>query len=100
MGLRFMPRCDTPAMAAHLAEISKAVDPGAHTMGILDQAGWHIWKTLAIPDNFTSLSPLFYLLELRLVNNNRKLIRDNCIADVSRFLFELEKYKIIEIDLE
>ena len=27
-----MPWCDTQAMAAHLAEISKAVDPGAHAV--------------------------------------------------------------------
>ena len=35
-----MPWCDTPAMAAHLAEISAAVDPGAHAVLMLDQAGW------------------------------------------------------------
>ena len=27
-----MPWCDTPAMAAHLAEISASVDPGAHAV--------------------------------------------------------------------
>jgi hypothetical protein len=37
-----MPGCDTPAMTAHLAEISAMVDPGAHAVVILDQAGWHM----------------------------------------------------------
>jgi hypothetical protein len=29
-------------MTAHLAEISAMVDPGAHAVVILDQAGWHM----------------------------------------------------------
>ena len=37
------------AMAAHLIEISAAVDPGAHAVLIVDQAG----GKLAIPDNIT-----------------------------------------------
>ena len=43
-----MPWCDTDAMAAHLIEISAAVDPGAHAVLIVDQAGWHLTKKLAI----------------------------------------------------
>ena len=46
-----MPWCDTDAMAAHLIEISAAVDPGAHAVLIVDQAGWHLTPKLAIPDN-------------------------------------------------
>lgn len=37
-----MPFCDTPAMQAHLDEISAAVAPGAHAVLILDKAGWHL----------------------------------------------------------
>ena len=37
-----MPWCDTDAMAAHLIEISAAVDPGAHAVLIVDQAGWQL----------------------------------------------------------
>ena len=50
-----MPWCDTDAMAAHLIEISAAVDPGAHAL-IVDQAGWHLTPKLAIPDNITVLA--------------------------------------------
>ena len=49
-----MPWCDT--MAAHLIEISAAVDPGAHAVLIVDQAGWHLTPKLAIPDNITVLA--------------------------------------------
>ena len=37
-------------LAAHLIEISAAVDPGAHAVLIVDQAGWHLTPKLAIPD--------------------------------------------------
>jgi hypothetical protein len=53
-----MPYCDTPAMQAHLREISAAVAPGAHAVLLLDQAGWHlnpvenVWQFLR--DNWLS----------------------------------------------
>ena len=37
-----MPWCDTHAMEAHLAEISTVVDPAAHAVVIVDQAGWRM----------------------------------------------------------
>ena len=36
-------------------KISAAVDPGAHAVLIVDQAGWHLSPKLAIPDNITIL---------------------------------------------
>jgi hypothetical protein len=48
-----LPYCDTEAMQDHLAEISQAVDPGAHAVLILDQAGWHVTPKLRVPDNMT-----------------------------------------------
>jgi len=44
-------------MAAHLAEISQAADPGAHAVLLLDQAGWHMSAKLTVPGNIT-LPPL------------------------------------------
>src|SRR3954466_266098 len=41
-----MPRCTTEAMNLHLAEIARAVAPGAHAVLLLDQAGWHTTKKL------------------------------------------------------
>lgn len=42
-------------MNLHLAEISKAVAPGAHAVIIMDQAGWHTTPKLKVPDNITIL---------------------------------------------
>lgn len=50
-----MPWCDTPAMQAHLREISAAVAPGAHAVLLLDQAGWHLSGKLDVPGNITLL---------------------------------------------
>ena len=44
-------------MALHLTEIAQAVEPGAHAVLLLDQAGWHLSAELDIPDNI-SLMPL------------------------------------------
>ena len=52
-----MPHCNTEAMAAHLAEISRHVARGAQAVLILDQAGWHASAALSVPDNIT-LFPL------------------------------------------
>ena len=48
-----LPACNTEAMNLHLAEIAKAVAPGAHAVLLLDQAGWHLSARLLIPLNIT-----------------------------------------------
>ena len=40
-----------------LAEIARTVEPGAHALVMLDQAGWHTSSALEVPDNIT-LMPL------------------------------------------
>jgi transposase len=50
-----MPFCDTPAMQAHLGEISATVASDAHAVLILDQAGWHLARALVVPNNITIL---------------------------------------------
>src|SRR5438067_4106439 len=52
-----LPRCNTAAMALHLAEIAPAVPPGAHAVLLLDQSAWHLSAKLNIPVNIT-LMPL------------------------------------------
>ena len=89
-----MPWCDTAAMTAHLAEISAMVDPGAHAVVILDQAGWHGAKHLIVPDNITLLplpprSPELNPASRRMhafacrptVENVWQYIRDNWLAN-------------------
>ena len=75
-----MPWCDTDAMAAHLIEISAAVDPGAHAVLIVDQAGWHLTPKLAIPDNITVLALPPRSPELNPVENVWQFMRDRLMA--------------------
>jgi DDE superfamily endonuclease len=42
-------------MSLHLQEIAQAVAPGAHAIVLLDRAGWHQSRRLAVPDNITLL---------------------------------------------
>ena len=76
-----MPWCDTPAMDLHLAEISKAVDPGAHAVVIVDQAGWHMSAKLAVPDNITLLPLPPRSPELNPVENVWQYLRDNWLSN-------------------
>ena len=76
-----MPSCDIPAMAAHLAEISKAVDPGAHAVVIVDQAGWHMSAKLAIPDNITLMPLPPRSPELNPVENIWQFMRENWLSN-------------------
>jgi transposase len=50
-----MPRADTEAMQKHLEEISRAVEPDAHALVLLDKAGWHTTSKLVAPDNITMI---------------------------------------------
>jgi hypothetical protein len=72
-----MPFASTPAMAAHLAEISAAVAPGAHAVLVLDQAGWHGAGALVVPDNITLLPLPPYSPELNPVENVWQYLRQN-----------------------
>jgi DDE superfamily endonuclease len=52
-----LPACNSEAMQLHLDEIAIKVSPGAHSILLLDQAGWHGAKILKVPSNIT-LMPL------------------------------------------
>lgn len=76
-----MPYCDTPAMQAHLGEISAAVAPGAHAVLILDQAGWHLSSRLVVPNNITLLPLPPRSPELNPVENVWQFLRDNWLSN-------------------
>ncbi|MEF2548043.1 IS630 family transposase [Aurantimonas sp. E1-2-R+4] len=76
-----MPRCDTHAMACHLAEISRNVAPGAHAVVLLDQAGWHMTPKLPIPHNITLMPLPPKAPELNPVENLWQFIRDNWLSN-------------------
>ena len=76
-----MPWADTPAMQAHLAEISAAVDPDAHAVVILDQAGWQMSPKLEIPANITLMPLPPRAPELNPVENIWQYIRDTWLSN-------------------
>ena len=75
-----MPRADTSAMNAHLAEIAKTVAPGAHAVLVMDGAGWHGSSALRIPDNITIVTLPPYAPELNPVENIWAYLRANRLA--------------------
>ena len=68
-------------MNAHLAEISAAVDPGAHAVLIVDQAGWHTTAKLRLPENITILPLPSKAPELNPVENIWQFMRDNWLSN-------------------
>src|SRR5512137_1476067 len=70
-----LPRCNTAAMALHLAEISQMVTPGSHAVLLLDQAGWHL------SDNITLMPLPPKAPELNPVENIWQFIRDNWLSN-------------------
>ena len=75
-----MAHADTPAMNAHLAEISRTVANGAHAVLVLDGAGWHGSKALKVPDNITLLPLPPYAPELNPLENVWAYLRANRLA--------------------
>lgn len=76
-----MPYANTHAMSLHLAEISAAVDPGAHAVLLLDQAGWHMSGKLEVPENITLLPLPPRSPELNPVENVWQFMRDNWLSN-------------------
>jgi transposase len=75
-----LPFADTGAMNAHLAEIARAVAPGAHAVLVLDGAGWHGAKGLVTPDNISLLTLPPYAPELNPIENVWQYLRANKLS--------------------
>ncbi len=52
---RVLPWANSEMMQLHLDAISEQVGPMRHVVLVLDNAGWHRSKSLAIPENITLL---------------------------------------------
>src|SRR4051794_35907287 len=72
-----LPYADAAATGLHLAEIGRAVAPGAHAVVVLDRAGWHGAGDLAVPGNLTLLPRPRYSPELNPVENVWEYLRQN-----------------------
>src|SRR3954462_5214608 len=67
-------------MSLHLAEVAQAVAPGAHGVLLMDRAGWHCTKDLAVPDNLTLVLLPARAPELNPVENIWQFLRDNWLS--------------------
>jgi hypothetical protein len=76
-----LPFCNTEAMQLHLDEIATKVATSAHTILILDQAGWHTAKALKIPSNISILPLPPGAPELNPQENVWQFIRQNWISN-------------------
>ena len=76
-----LPRCNTEAMSLHLAEISAMTDADAHVVVLLDQAGWHTARALAVPDNITLMPLPSHAPELNPQENTWQFMRDNWLSN-------------------
>ena len=76
-----LPRCDTEAMASHLAAISAEVAPGRHAALLVDRAGWHTSAKLVVPANVTLVPLPAKCPELNAQENVWRVMRDNWLSN-------------------
>ena len=77
-----LPYADKEAMTLHLAEISRAVAPGAHAVIIIDGAGWHKpGSKLKLPDTISTLTLPPYSPEFNPQENIWQFIRQNYLSN-------------------
>lgn len=72
-----MPRADTSAINAHLAEIAKTVAPSAHAVLVMDRAGWHGSSALPVLDILIIVTLPPYAPELNPVEKFSAYLRKN-----------------------
>ena len=76
-----LPSCNTEAMTLHLQEIALAVEPGAHAVLFVDQAGWHVTAKLGMHKNITLVPLPSKSPELNPVENIWQYIRENWLSN-------------------
>ena len=76
-----MPHANTAAMKAHQGGISTQVEQGSHAVVIIDGAGWHTTKALAVPANISLLRLPPYSPELNPQENIWQFMRQNKLAN-------------------
>jgi hypothetical protein len=75
-----LPKVGAAAMPAMLDELSAAVAPDAHAVVLMDRAGWHIAKDLAVPANLTPLFLPAYAPELNAIERVWLYLRERFLS--------------------
>jgi hypothetical protein len=76
-----LPYADTGAMQLHLDEIARTIAKGAHAVLLLDRAGWHTTRALAVPRNITMILLPSRAPELNPVENVWQYLRGNWLSN-------------------
>ncbi len=76
-----MPHADTDAPNAHLEEIARTVEPGAHAVVMLDRAGGQTPSILKVPRNIALSALPPRSPELNPAENIRRFLRDNGLSN-------------------
>ena len=76
-----LPFADTDAMQLHLDEIARTVTRGAHAVLLLDRAGWHTTRALAVPKNITLVLLPSRAPELNPVENIWQYLRQTWLSN-------------------
>ena len=76
-----MPKANTQAMQAHLDEISRNVESGAHAALLMDRAGWHTTARLKVPKNITIILLPSRAPELNPMENVWQFMRQNWLSN-------------------
>jgi hypothetical protein len=75
-----LPEVSTAAMNVFLAEVAQDVPPGAHAVLVLDRAGWHTSRGLAVPANLTLVHLPPYSPELNPVEKLWQFLRERLLS--------------------
>jgi transposase len=75
-----LPTVSAAAMRAMLDELGQAVAPDAHAVVLMDRAGWHIARELAIPANLTPLFLPPYSSELNAIERVWLYLRERFLS--------------------
>ena len=75
-----LPEATTEAMGLFLAGFAERLEPGTHAALVLDRAGWHVARRLAVPDNVTLLPLPPYSPELNPVERVWLYLRERFLS--------------------
>jgi DDE superfamily endonuclease len=75
-----LPTVGAAAMQAMLDELAQAIVPGAHAVVLMDRAGWHVARDLAIPANLTPVFLPPYSPELNAIERVWLYLRERFLS--------------------
>jgi transposase len=75
-----LPTVGAAAMQAMLDELAQAVGPRAHAVVLMDRAGWHVARELAVPANLTPVFLPPYSPELNAIERVWLYLRERFLS--------------------